>query len=45
VDGTTVVILTPISPVGGEMIGAEVGDEVEVWIGKRERYIEVLELL
>lgn len=45
VDGTTVVILTPISPVGKEMMGAEVGDEVEVWIGKRERYIEVLELL
>ncbi|MFT6146992.1 MAG: hypothetical protein ACJAZO_004173 [Myxococcota bacterium] len=45
VDGTSVVILTPISPVGGAMIGAEVGDEVEIWIGKRERYIEVLELL
>ncbi len=45
VDGTTVVILTPISPVGGAMIGAHLGDEVEIWIGKRERYIEVLELL
>lgn len=45
VDGTTVVILTPKSPVGQQMIGAEVGDEVEVWIGKRERYIEVVELL
>lgn len=40
VDGETVAVLTPASPLGGALLGAEEGDEVEV--GDRSVAVEVL---
>ncbi len=44
VDGTSVQLLTPASPVGRALLGKEEGDDIELVVAKKKRFYEVAQV-